>query len=131
MNLVREPDAVNPPVRFDEREVETEHGMRLLRHRRENAGNRICRSLTHRATSRLYPELGGEAPSVIEEFTNHFKTDLHVVHDEERFLKALAGITDPQEKRKRIGHAFIECFADEASRIKGPSSSRRERCIPT
>ncbi len=36
MNLVREPDAVNPPVRFDEREVETEHGMRLLRHRRGN-----------------------------------------------------------------------------------------------
>ena len=36
MNLVREPDAGNPPVRFDEREVETEHGMRLLRHRRGN-----------------------------------------------------------------------------------------------
>ena len=61
----------------------------------------------------------GEAASVIEEFTNHFKTDLHVVHAEERFLKALAGITDPQEKRKRIGHAFIECFADEAARIEG------------
>ena len=61
----------------------------------------------------------GEAASVIEEFTNHFKTDLHVVHAEDRFLKALAGITDPQEKRKRIGHAFIECFADEAARIEG------------
>ena len=61
----------------------------------------------------------GEALSVIEEFTNHFKTDLHVVHAEERFLKALAGVTDPQEKRKRIGHAFIECFADEAARIEG------------
>ena len=36
MNLVREPDAGNPPVRFDEREVETEHGLRLLRHRRGN-----------------------------------------------------------------------------------------------
>ena len=36
MNLVREPDAGNPPARFDEREVETEHGMRLLRHRRGN-----------------------------------------------------------------------------------------------
>src|SRR5208283_1500946 len=33
---VGEPDAGNPPVRFDEREVETEHGMRLLRHAREN-----------------------------------------------------------------------------------------------
>ena len=36
MSLVREPDAGNPPVRFDEREVETEHGMRLLRHKRGN-----------------------------------------------------------------------------------------------
>jgi hypothetical protein len=35
-NLVREPDARNPPIRFDEREVETEHGMRLLRHSRGN-----------------------------------------------------------------------------------------------
>ena len=35
---------------------------------------------------------------------------------EDRFLAALAGITDPQEKRRRIGHVFIECFADEASR---------------
>ena len=60
-----------------------------------------------------------EAQSVIEEFTNHFKTDLHVVHAEERFLKALDGVTDPQEKRKRIGYAFIECFADEAARIEG------------
>ena len=36
MNLVREPDAGNPPVRFDEREVETEHGKRLVRHKRGN-----------------------------------------------------------------------------------------------
>ena len=33
---VGEPDAGNPHVRFDEREVETEHGMRLLRHSRGN-----------------------------------------------------------------------------------------------
>jgi len=54
MTLVREPDAGNPPVRFDEREVETEHGMRLLRHRRGNPDTELCRSLNHRATSRLY-----------------------------------------------------------------------------
>ncbi len=60
-----------------------------------------------------------EAESVIEEFSNHFKTDLHVVDDQERFLEALAGVVDPQEKRRRIGHAFIECFADEAARIEG------------
>ncbi len=61
----------------------------------------------------------GEAAAVIEEFTNHFKTDLHVVQAEDRFLAALDGVVDPQEKRRRIGHAFIECFADEAARIKG------------
>ncbi len=60
-----------------------------------------------------------EAESVIEEFSNHFQTDLHVVGAEEKFLAALAGVVDPQEKRRRIGHAFIECFADEAARIEG------------
>ena len=72
-----------------------------------------------------------EAESVIEEFTKHFKTDLHVVHAEDRFLAALAGVVDPQEKRRRIGHAFIECFADEAKQIEGRSSWPRERSIPT
>jgi GMP synthase (glutamine-hydrolysing) len=60
-----------------------------------------------------------EAESVILEFTKHFKTDLHVVKAEEQFLAALAGVVEPQEKRRRIGHAFIECFAAEARKIKG------------
>ena len=60
-----------------------------------------------------------EAKTVIEEFSSHFKTDLHVVAAEERFLRTLAGTKDPQEKRKRIGHEFIECFADEAAKIEG------------
>ncbi len=60
-----------------------------------------------------------EEASVIREFSDHFKTDLHVVKAEEKFLDALAGITDPQEKRRRIGHTFIECFADEAQKIEG------------
>ena len=57
MTLVREPDAGNPPVRFDEREVETEHGMRLVRPERGNPETELCRSLPHRATSRLYQHL--------------------------------------------------------------------------
>jgi len=60
-----------------------------------------------------------EEQSVIEEFTKHFKTDLHVVKAEREFLAALAGITEPQEKRRRIGHTFIECFAAEARKIEG------------
>jgi len=60
-----------------------------------------------------------EAEIVIREFSDHFKTDLHVVKAEERFLDKLATITEPQEKRTRIGHAFIDCFAEEAKQIDG------------
>jgi len=54
---------------------------------------------------------------VIDEFSGHFKTDLHVVDAEDRFLADLAGISEPQEKRRRIGHAFIECFKAEAAKV--------------
>jgi GMP synthase (glutamine-hydrolysing) len=60
-----------------------------------------------------------EEAAVIREFTTHFKTDLHVVKAEDKFLAALAGVANPQEKRKRIGHVFIDCFKAEAARIKG------------
>lgn len=59
-----------------------------------------------------------EQQMVVEEFTDHFKTDLHVVHAEDRFLKSLAGITEPQEKRRRIGYEFVECFKAEAAKVK-------------
>jgi len=59
-----------------------------------------------------------EAAAVIEEFSDHFKTDLHVVPAETRFLDVLSGITEPQEKRRRIGRTFIECFTDEAAKIE-------------
>jgi len=61
----------------------------------------------------------GEAEAVIEEFSGHFQTDLHVVQAEDRFLSTLAGISEPQEKRRRIGHEFIACFAAEAEKIAG------------
>jgi len=60
-----------------------------------------------------------EEESVIREFSSHFKTDLHVVKAEDKFLSALAGTIDPQEKRRRIGHAFIDCFAVEAANVTG------------
>ncbi len=59
----------------------------------------------------------GEVEVVIDQFTRHFKTDLHVVRARERFLELLRGVTDPQEKRARIGHAFIDCFREEAANI--------------
>ena len=59
-----------------------------------------------------------EEAAVIREFATHFKADLHVVKAEDQFLAVLAGITDPQEKRRRIGHTFIDCFKAEAAKVK-------------
>ncbi|QDT03363.1 GMP synthase [glutamine-hydrolyzing] [Rubripirellula lacrimiformis] len=59
-----------------------------------------------------------EQQLVIDEFTNHFKADLRVVQAEDRFLASLAGVSEPQEKRRRIGSDFIECFKQEALTIK-------------
>ncbi len=59
----------------------------------------------------------GEAEKVRERFEKHFQTDLHVVDASERFLSELAGVTDPQQKRKIIGRVFIEVFRKEAESI--------------
>jgi GMP synthase (glutamine-hydrolysing) len=59
----------------------------------------------------------GEADAVRRTFHDHFHADLHVVDARDRFLQALAGISDPQEKRRIIGHVFIDVFKDEAQRI--------------
>jgi GMP synthase (glutamine-hydrolysing) len=48
-------------------------------------------------------------------FRDHFHIDLRVVDASEQFLGDLAGIDDPQEKRRRIGHRFIEVFKEAAS----------------
>jgi GMP synthase (glutamine-hydrolysing) len=60
----------------------------------------------------------GESEVVQRTFRDHFHADLHVVDAGDRFLKALAGVTDPQEKRRIIGHVFIDVFKDEALRIE-------------
>jgi GMP synthase (glutamine-hydrolysing) len=52
-------------------------------------------------------------------FRDHFRVDLHVVDASKSFLADLKGVTDPQEKRKRIGHRFIEVFKDAARNIDG------------
>lgn len=59
----------------------------------------------------------GEAAEVKDRFGSHFQTDLHVVDASRRFLDALAGVSDPQEKRKIIGRVFIEVFREEAKSI--------------
>jgi GMP synthase (glutamine-hydrolysing) len=61
----------------------------------------------------------GEVESVKRTFTGHFQADLRIVDAADRFLAALKDISDPQEKRRRIGHVFIDVFKDEALHIEG------------
>ncbi|MHC5082479.1 MAG: glutamine-hydrolyzing GMP synthase [Planctomycetota bacterium] len=59
-----------------------------------------------------------ERDGVVDMFSGHFKMDLHVVDWADQFLEKLAGVTDPQEKRKIIGAEFIEAFKSEADKIE-------------
>jgi GMP synthase (glutamine-hydrolysing) len=52
----------------------------------------------------------GEAEQVERDFVAATGVDLHVVDAEKRFLDALGGVTDPEEKRKIIGREFIRAF---------------------
>ena len=58
-----------------------------------------------------------EAAQVVETFGGHFHVPLVHVQAQERFLAKLAGVTDPEEKRKRIGEEFIRVFEDEARKL--------------
>ncbi|HEY0482433.1 MAG TPA: glutamine-hydrolyzing GMP synthase [Kofleriaceae bacterium] len=61
----------------------------------------------------------GEREQVAVIFRDHFQVDLRVIDAEDQFLTALAGVTDPEAKRKIIGREFIAVFDDEAQRIAG------------
>jgi GMP synthase (glutamine-hydrolysing) len=52
-------------------------------------------------------------------FRDHFDVDLRVVDASREFLGDLAGIVEPQEKRRRIGHRFIDVFKEAAKSIPG------------
>jgi GMP synthase (glutamine-hydrolysing) len=59
----------------------------------------------------------GEREQVEREFREHLGIRLVTVDARERFLRALRGVTDPEKKRRAIGHLFIEVFEEEAQRI--------------
>ena len=61
----------------------------------------------------------GEPEQVIEVFRNQMKANLVYVDATDRFLNKLAGVTDPEQKRKIIGGEFIEVFAEEARKLEG------------
>jgi GMP synthase (glutamine-hydrolysing) len=60
----------------------------------------------------------GEADQVVTLFRAHYNIPLIAVDAGEKFLKALEGVSDPEEKRKTIGKLFIDVFDAEAHKIK-------------
>jgi len=60
-----------------------------------------------------------EREQVERTFRAHLGIDLRVVDAGARFLEALAGVEDPEEKRRRIGHLFIDVFEETAEQVAG------------
>lgn len=61
----------------------------------------------------------GESQSVIEVFQNQLDANLIYVDATDRFLDKLAGVADPEQKRKIIGAEFIRVFEEEARKLEG------------
>lgn len=61
----------------------------------------------------------GEPEQVIEVFRNQMKANLVYVDAVDRFLDKLAGVDDPETKRKVIGAEFIRVFEEEARKLEG------------
>jgi GMP synthase (glutamine-hydrolysing) len=59
----------------------------------------------------------GEAEQVVQTFSDHLHVPLIAVNAAEEFLAALAGVADPEQKRKIIGEKFVRIFEREARRL--------------
>ncbi|WP_321330121.1 glutamine-hydrolyzing GMP synthase [uncultured Ilyobacter sp.] len=59
-----------------------------------------------------------EAKKVMETYGEHYNINIECIDAEDRFLSKLAGVTDPEEKRKIIGNEFIYIFEDQKKRFK-------------
>ncbi len=99
----------------------------------------VAAALVHRAVGDqltcIFVDTGmmraGEPQAVVETFGQTLGARLTAVNATEEFLDALAGVTDPEQKRKIIGEKFIRIFEREARRAAGlPSPSGRSRSIP-
>jgi GMP synthase (glutamine-hydrolysing) len=60
-----------------------------------------------------------EPERLVKLFQEQFHIPVQYVNARDRFLSLLAGVTDPEEKRRRIGHEFIRVFEEESKRL-GP-----------
>ncbi|MBO5967962.1 MAG: glutamine-hydrolyzing GMP synthase subunit GuaA, partial [Clostridia bacterium] len=63
----------------------------------------------------------GESEAVIEMFGKALEANLVYIDATDRYLDLLAGVSDPETKRKIIGKEFIEIFAEEARKLEGIS----------
>jgi GMP synthase (glutamine-hydrolysing) len=61
----------------------------------------------------------GEAEQVVDTFDGLYHVPLVHVQAQERFISKLAGVTDPEQKRKIIGEEFIRVFEDESKKLDG------------
>ncbi len=61
----------------------------------------------------------GEAESVMKTFADGFNMNVIKIDAQERFMNKLAGVSDPETKRKIIGNEFIYVFDDEAAKLEG------------
>jgi GMP synthase (glutamine-hydrolysing) len=61
----------------------------------------------------------GEADEVMRTFAEHLGVRVIRVDAQARFLAALAGVTDPEAKRKIIGRTFVDVFDEEAHKVRG------------
>ena len=61
----------------------------------------------------------GESEQVIEVFRNQLKANLVYIDATDRYLDKLAGVSDPEKKRKIIGAEFIRIFEEEARKLEG------------
>ena len=85
----------------------------------------VCAVLTHRAVGSrltcLFVDTGfmrkNEAEQVTALFRGQYTINLIRVDAEERFLKKLKGVTEPERKRKLIGEEFIRIFEEEAEKL--------------
>jgi GMP synthase (glutamine-hydrolysing) len=66
----------------------------------------------------------GERDTVEATFRGRFHVDLHVADAGDRFLAALSGVTDPETKRKRIGHVFVDVFKERARAVQKSQKAR-------
>ncbi len=66
-----------------------------------------------------------EAEQVMATFARHLGVKVDLVDASENFLGALAGVADPEEKRKIIGREFVHVFQAEAARLKAPGAGAK------